>query len=184
MVTCSLENWCLKTCKKNTSCYAKGRDAELLKWSTLTYPYLSSPYFLIFSSHYFVEKNMCHYLELLHVRVWVQHHYNGIIMMMQILWRKCRFSHEDESSEGFPKKIISLAVAVRLVWSHDPKSYTSRSFSFWQVLPSQADQRVGSRQIDDRIADSRVRVVLTGRYNLVCSGWKLLLFWGEHCNCW
>ena len=100
------------------------------------------------------------------MRVWAQNHYNGIIMMMQILWRKCRFSHEDESSEAFPQKIISLAVAVRLVWSHNPKSYTSQSFSYCQVLPSQADQRVGSRQIDDWITDSRVRVVLTGRYNL------------------
>ena len=73
--------------------------------------------------------------------------------------------------------IISLVVMAGLVWSHDPKSYTGRSFSFWQVLPSQAGQRVGSRQIDDWIAGSRTRVVLTGRYNLVYSGWELLLFW-------
>ena len=66
----------------------------------------------------------------------------------------------------YPPKIISLVVVVGLVWSHDPKSYTGGSFSFWQVLPSQAGQRVGFRQIDDRIAGSRARVVLTGRYNL------------------
>ena len=58
------------------------------------------------------------------------------------------------------------------------------SFGFWQVSSSQAGQRVGSREIDDRITCSRARVVLTGRYNLVYSGCELLLFWGEHCNCW
>ena len=52
----------------------------------------------------------------------------------------------------------------------NPESYTGASFSFWQVLPSQAGQRVGCRQIDDRIAGSRARVVPTGRYNLVYSG--------------
>ena len=41
---------------------------------------------------------------------------------------------------------------------------------------SQAGQRVGSRQIDDRIAGSRERVMLTGRYNLVYSGKGLLFF--------
>ena len=66
----------------------------------------------------------------------------------------------------FPPKVISFVVAVGLLRSHDPKSYNGGSFSFWQVLPSQAGQSVGSRQIDDRIAGSRARVVLTGRYNL------------------
>ena len=84
----------------------------------------------------------------------------------------------------YPPKIISFIVAVGLVRSHDPDSYTGGNFGFWQVFPSQAVQRVGSRQIDDRIAGSRARVVLTGRYNLVYSGCELLLFWGEHCNCW
>ena len=72
------------------------------------------------------------------------------------------------SSENNPPKIISLVVVVGLVWSHDPKSYAGGSFSLWQVLPSQACQRVGSRQIDDRIAGSRARVVLAGSNNLWC----------------
>ena len=80
-----------------------------------------------------------------------------------------------------PPKIISLVVAVALVWSNNPESYVGRSFSFWQVLPSQAGQRVGCRQTDDRIAGSRARVVFTGRYNLVysesycCSGEKTVI---------
>ena len=82
-----------------------------------------------------------------------------------------------------PPKIISLVVAVALVWSNNPESYVGRSFSFWQVLPSQAGQRVGCRQTDDRIAGSRARVAFTGRYNLVYSDWELLLFWGENCDC-
>ena len=49
---------------------------------------------------------------------------------------------------AYALKIITLVVVVKLVLSHDPKSYAGRSFSFWQVLPSQAGQRVGSRQID------------------------------------
>ena len=47
----------------------------------------------------------------------------------------------------FHVTVISLVVAVGFVWSHDPKSYTGGSFSFWQVLPNQAGQRGGSRQI-------------------------------------
>ena len=72
-------------------------------------------------------------------------------------------------------KIISLVVAVRLVWSHDPGSYTGRSFGVWQVLPSQPGQRVGSRQIDDRIAEGRARVVLTGWYGMVYPGCDLFV---------
>ena len=56
-----------------------------------------------------------------------------------------------------PKKNHQPCSVVGLVWSHNPESYTGRSLGFWQVLPSQAGQRVGSRQIDDWIAGSRVR---------------------------
>ena len=66
------------------------------------------------------------------------------------------YNHNYFLINKLPPKIINLVWAV---WSHDPESYTGRSFGFWQVLPSQAGQRVGSRQIDDQIAGSRARVV-------------------------
>ena len=75
-------------------------------------------------------------------------------------------------------------VAMALVWSHDLECCTGGSFGFLQVLPSQAVQRVGSRQIDDQSAGSRERLVLAGSYNLVYSSCELLLLWGEHCHCW
>ena len=58
---------------------------------------------------------------------------------------------------------------------------------YWRKLPLLAGITKPGRskgriqQIDDRIAGSRVRIVLTSRYNLVHCGWELMLFWREHC---
>ena len=68
-------------------------------------------------------------------------------------------------------RYIRLLVAVGLVWSHDPESYAGGSFGFWHVLPRNEGQRVGSRQIYDRIAGSSARVVLTTWCILDVSYW-------------
>ena len=105
-------------------------------------------------------------------------HINALMCQMDIscknIWR----------TSFYPPKIISPVVAVGPVWSHEPGSYTGSSFGFRQVLQSQVGQRGRSRRIDNRMAGSRARVVLTGRYNLVYCGCELLLFWGEYCDCW
>ena len=68
-------------------------------------------------------------------------------------------------------RYIRLLVAVGLVWSHDPESYAGGSFGFWHVLPRNEGQRVGSRQIYDRIAGSSARVVFTTWCILDVSYW-------------